>query len=177
MDVLHRWSTAGGADHEVFAFVLSGRDVVLLVRQVVTASVGTALCDSEVALVGDRELQRALQGQAQSVERLYVGGVGDSDQQGVIVERPHGKSAVSMSEMLWQSKSDFFLDLFVEDVDERQVVLLAECQREVERRGPPLVDDDLAEPLPGKSLQLERAAELARAQQTAGDEDRAEPSA
>ena len=129
MDVLHRWSTAGGADHEVFAFVLSGRQVVLLVRQVVTASVGTALCDSEIALVGDRELQLALQGQAQSVERLHVGGVGDSDQQGVIVERPHGKSAVSMSEMLWQSKSDFFLDLFVEDVDERQVVLLAECQQ------------------------------------------------
>ena len=60
-------------------------------------------------------------------------------------------------------------------VDEEQALLLGKGLREVVRRHPAVLDDDLAEPLATLVALQERLSELLRGQQTVAHEQRAEP--
>ena len=66
------------------------------------------------------------------------------------------------------------VELDLGEVDVLEPVLLGERTGEVLRRDPAVRDDDLAEPLAGQLLLLERALDLLDAEQAAVDQQRAE---
>src|SRR5581483_2053361 len=84
---------------------------------------------------------------------------------------------VPIRELLRKRMRELVVDLRIEDVDERKMMLLAERGRDVDRRRPAFSDDDLPEPLTALLLQLERATEHLRRDDPPRDEDGAEASA
>src|SRR5438128_742267 len=76
--------------------------------------------------------------------------------------------------MLRQEGGKLFVHPFVGDIDERQVVLLGERERQIERGQPALADHDGAQTPTRQRLLLESAAQLFGTDDSALDENGAE---
>ena len=130
--------------------------------------------EAELRRVDDGEPEARDEREPQVVGRADVGGVGHAQQQHLALEEPDRDRPVPVRELFREERDRVRVRRCLVEIDELELVLLREGDRDLPFAGEAEGDDDLSEPLARLLLHAERVLELLVAQQASRREQRAE---